>query len=98
MLLHIGAKGAADQRNVPYDRDLIFSFLHVFPHQPAKHHRLAVINADTGRYLARAEHRVVNDVRCELDRLRNRYSSRGIDADCIARAAIIDETLESAKL
>src|SRR5712691_963998 len=43
VLLRVGTKRSANKWNVPYDRNFILSFLHVFTHQSAEHHRLPII-------------------------------------------------------
>src|SRR5207247_10797315 len=46
--------------NVAKNWDLILSFLHVFAHQPAEHHRLSIVNADARGHFACAEYWLVN--------------------------------------
>ena len=95
MLIDIGAKGAADERNVAKNWDLILGFLHIFTHQSTQHHRLAVGHADACGDFARAEHRLINHVRSELDGHRCwNNTTNGINADCVNGAAIIDEALK----
>src|SRR5207247_2531527 len=94
VLLRIRAKCSADKWNVPYDGNFILSFLHVFAHQPAKHHRLPVINANTGRDFACAKHGLVYDVRRELNRLGNRNTNSGIHTHRKNWATVIDEALK----
>ena len=67
MLIDIGAEEPADDRNVAQDRGAILRLLHVFPHQTTKHHRLAVPNAHARGNFARAEDRLIDDVRREHD-------------------------------
>src|SRR5205823_226735 len=57
-------------------------------------HRLPVIDTHAGGHFARAKYRLVDHVRRELNGLRNRNASDGVDADCINRAAVIDEALK----
>src|SRR6266540_1498909 len=95
VLIHIGTKRATDERNVPQDGDLILGFLHVFAHQPTQHHRLSVSNADARCHLARAEHRLVDHIRGELDRDRSCDDApNGTNTDCVNGAAVINETLK----
>src|SRR5437762_10003735 len=71
VLLDIGAKRSADERNVANDGNFILGFLHVFTHQSTDYDRLPVINADTRSNLARAEDRLVNHIGGKLDGLGN---------------------------
>src|SRR5262249_22476272 len=60
----------------------------------AKHYRLPVPDAHARGHFTRAEHRLIDNIRSKLNRLRNRYAGNAINTDSINRAAIVDEALE----
>ena len=63
MLVGIGAEKSSYERNIPDNRCSIFGFLDVFAHQPAEYDSRSVINAYTRSDFARAEDRLINDIR-----------------------------------
>ena len=98
VLIDISAEQPSNQRNVADDRDLIFRFLHVFPHQTAKHDRLAVPHAHIRRHFARAKNRLINHVLSEKNLGWSEKSTYWIER-CTGiypkdRTAVIDEAFK----
>src|SRR5437879_13859589 len=94
MLIDVRSKGPPDKRNVAKDGSLILGFLYVFTHQPAEHHRLPIINADARGHLTRAEYRLVDNIRGELNRLGGRNSTHGTRTYGVYWTPVIDDALD----